>query len=576
MFDGVSFGMIIPVVDIVFAGRQIVLPHEERIPAFVVEWVSYINNLAPQQVLNYFVIVLIVLFVLKHLGVFFQSYLMVDLGLRVVRDMRRVVYDRMIELSLDHFVKTQVGELVSRITYDTSVVKNATTESLRDLFYQPIQLVVYTIVLLGIRSYFAIPWSLVFVSVVLMPGIIYPVVQIGKRLKKLSARTQEQMATINASLFETFSGIKIVKAFSSEEGEKKKFNWHNQNFYRVLLKSGKRMLLISPITEISGVICLAAVLWMGGREVVHNNLSPGAFLAFLAALLSLVKPFNRLSRVYGVNQQALAAAERIFEILDSRPSVSEASDPIELGTIQDSVAFANVGFKYEDKTILQDVNLTVHVGEILAIVGKSGSGKTTLVNLIPRFYDPTEGEVLVDGIDIKQVSFRSLRSQIGVVTQETILFYDTVRNNIAYGRPDASLDEVIRAAQAANAHMFIEQLPEKYNTLIGERGFRLSGGERQRLAIARALLQDPPILILDEATSQLDAESERLVQEAIDRLIKGRTVFVIAHRLSTVKHATHIVVLDGGTIVGRGTHEQLLGTDTLYKSLYNMQFETDT
>jgi subfamily B ATP-binding cassette protein MsbA len=332
------------------------------------------------------------------------------------------------------------------------------------------------------------------------------------------------------------------------------------------------MTVVSPLTEFVGVMCVAIILWIAGKDILSGALSAGAFITFLASLLSLMRPIKRLTNVYSINQQALAAATRIFEVLDTKPSVSERPNAVELPRIRTGVRFKDVYFKYEDKDILKDINLEVRVGDIVAFVGPSGAGKTTLVNLVPRFYDVTKGSITIDGVDIRDCMLKSLMGQIGIVTQETILFNDTVRSNIAYGSKDHTMDDVIKAARIANAHDFIMQLPKGYNTIIGERGFRLSGGEKQRLAIARAVFKDPPILILDEATSQLDTESEVLVQEAIDRMMKGRTVFVIAHRLSTIKHANVIYVLDEGRIVEAGSHEGLVQKSGLYKRLYDMQF----
>jgi subfamily B ATP-binding cassette protein MsbA len=402
--------------------------------------------------------------------------------------------------------------------------------------------------------------------------VVYPVVKIGKRLKSISKQAQEKSGDITMTLHETISGVRVVKAFSMEGYEAKKFALQNQYFYRLAMKSVKRMTVVSPLTEFAGILCIAIILWIAGKRIVSGELSAGAFITFLAAMLSLMRPIKRLTNVYSINQQAMAAADRIFEVLDTRPSVRDKEGAVELGRIRQSVKLKNVRFGYGDKEVLRGITIDARAGDIVAFVGPSGAGKTTILNLIPRFYDVTGGGILIDGVDIRDCTIRSLMSQVGIVTQETILFNDTVAANIAYGSVAARAEDIEKAARIANAHSFIMKMPRGYDTVIGERGFRLSGGEKQRLAIARAVFKDPPILILDEATSQLDTESEMLVQEAIDRMMSGRTVFVVAHRLSTIKHANFIYVLEAGRIVETGSHDDLIRKDGLYKRLYELQF----
>ncbi|OGX17946.1 MAG: hypothetical protein A3K83_02165 [Omnitrophica WOR_2 bacterium RBG_13_44_8b] len=416
-----------------------------------------------------------------------------------------------------------------------------------------------------------INWKMALISVVALPLVAVPMVQVGRALRKLSKRSQEKMADINSLLVETFIGVRIVRAFCAELREVGKFKKQNHEYYRIAMKSIKRMLLLGISTELIGVAMALFIIFYGGRQVITGELSFGMFGLFMGALLSLIRPFKKLSQVNSIMQQAMAASARIYEILDTIPTVREKPGAAELSEFKDTIVFKDVWFKYEQQEVLKDVNLSVRRGEMLAIVGPSGTGKTTMVDLIPRFYDPVRGRILIDGIDIKDVTLASLRKQIGIVTQETILFNDTIRANIAYGSPSASDEEIEEAARNAHAHDFVMHLPERYNTVIGDRGAKLSGGERQRVAIARALLKNPPILILDEATSQLDSESERIVQEALDTLIKGRTVFVIAHRLSTVRSSKRIVVLDRGSIIEQGTHNELLSRDGLYKRLYLIQ-----
>jgi subfamily B ATP-binding cassette protein MsbA len=403
-------------------------------------------------------------------------------------------------------------------------------------------------------------------------GILgYLIATVGKKLKKLSKSSQEKMADTNSILHETIIGARIVKAFNMEDYEIKKFNKVNNDYYRISMKSIKRTLLMSPATEILGCIAGVIVFVLGGREVIAGRISFGVFGLFIGSLLSTIRPFKKLSQVHSLNQQAVAASDRIHEVLDAKPSVAEAEAPKELTSFKQNIVFNDVWFSYGDNQVLKGINLEVPYGSMLAVVGPSGTGKTTLLDLIPRFYDPRKGKITIDGVDIKDVSLKSLRHLIGIVSQETILFNDTIKANIAYGNLKASDEEIKRAAVQANAHDFISHMPQGYDSMIGDRGMRLSGGERQRIAIARALLKNPPILILDEATSQLDSESEHVVQEALDRLIQGRTVFVIAHRLSTVRNAHKIIVLYKGGIFESGTHSELMNKDGLYKKLNLMQ-----
>ncbi|MCX5656655.1 MAG: ABC transporter ATP-binding protein, partial [Candidatus Omnitrophica bacterium] len=408
-----------------------------------------------------------------------------------------------------------------RITYDVVVVQIAISEALADLIYYSLQLVLFVGII-----FFIYP-KLALVAFVMLPLIGFPAMRIGKLLRKLSRLTQEKMADINNNLYESISGVRIVKAFSMEGYEINKFRKHNSDFYKFMFNFIKKELILGPVTEFFGACAGVFVLFIGGRDVIGGVISFGVFILFLGALLSLLKPFKRLGKVYTLNQRALAAVERIFEVLDAKPSVTEVNDAKELKLFERDIMFKKVNFGYEDRLILKDINLEVKKGDIIAIVGPTGSGKTTLTNLIPRFYDPNEGSVLIDGIDLRQLDIKSLRNQIGIVTQETILFNDTVRTNIGYGKPQADSSEIISAAKVANAHDFITGLPKGYDTVIGEHGVKLSGGERQRLAIARAVLKNPPILILDEATSQLDTASERVVQEALERLMQNRTVLAI-------------------------------------------------
>ena len=571
-FSGVSMSMIIPLIDNIVTGKKMAIPGGVFVPPQLKSLINTVNAMPPMELLNKMTLLVMIFWLLRNFFEYCQTYLMSDVSQKVIRDVKNVIYGKLMNLSMDFYSKNPTGKLMSRITYDSAVIRDAISTGLTDMLFQPIQLIVYLTLLFVVKTYFSISWGLIFISLILFPLVIYPVVKIGKRLKQISKLSQESMADITTTLHETISGVRMVKAFSMEESEALRFKKQNQQFYKLAMKSVKRISVVSPITEFAGMFCIAIILWVAGKEIVSGALSAGAFVTFLAALLSLMKPMKRLTNVYSINQQALAAATRIFEVLDTKESVAEKIDAIDLPRFKNRVEFKDVSFAYDDKEILKNINLEVRRGEIAAFVGPSGVGKTTLVNLIPRFYDATKGSVLIDGIDIRECLLKSLRSQIGIVTQETILFNETVAYNISYGCRDPKKEDIIKAAEIANAHSFIMKMPDGYNTIIGERGFRLSGGEKQRLSIARAVFKDAPVLILDEATSQLDTESEILVQEAIDRMMRNRTVFVIAHRLSTIKHATRIYVLDGGRIVDVGTHDSLIQKEGLYKRLYDMQF----
>jgi len=575
ILGGISLGAIVPLVDKILAGKEILLPETTNAPLFIKQLIDKINLIPRGMFLNILIFAVLILFLIKGIILFFQSYFMSDVGKRVVRDLRDAVYNKLLNLSLDFYNKQKTGTLMARIKNDTAVVQIAISEGLADLLYQSFELIVYIFLVLSLRAYFSISWWLTLTVVLIIPIIIYPVIRLGQRLRKITTMTQDQIANMTSILLETISGIRIVKAFGMGDYESKKFKLANQRYYKLSMKSVKRIIAVSPLTEFVAICGFSVVLWFGGKQVIFGDLSPGAFIAFLAALFSMIKPIKKLSRVHTINQQALVAAERIYQILDREPSVKEKFNAIVLGDFEDSIEYKNVCFGYGEKDILKDINFTVQKGEIIAIVGPSGVGKTTLVNLLPRFYDVNMGRITIDGIDIRDMSIVSLRKKIGVVTQETILFNDTIKANMLYGNMNASDSEIRKASKTANAHDFIIKFRQGYYTVIGDRGMNLSGGEQQRLAIARAILKNPPVLILDEATSQLDTESELLVQSAIDNLMKERTVFVIAHRLSTIKHADKILVLDKGRIVDIGTHEILIKKDSIYKKLYELQFRLD-
>ncbi len=509
------------------------------------------------------------LYLLK--GVFFygQSYLMNYVGQRIVADLREKLYHHLQYLSLSFFTKTPTGILISRLTNDVALIQGAVSSALTSILRDSFTIIALTGVI------FYQDWKLACIAAIILPLAGIPIVKFGKKLRKFSIKGQVRMGFITSLLQETISGNRIVKAFTMEDYESRRFAAENDQYFKIIMKRQKIRALSSPVVETLGAVLMAGIVLIGGYAVIKGTSTPGTFGSFLAALALLYKPFKSLSMVNDVVQGGLAAGSRVFELLDITPDIRDTNGAIPLDGISDGISFEQVSFKYEDEMVLKDIDLEVKVGKVVALVGMSGAGKTTLVNLIPRFYDIDKGRITIDGRDIRTFTLKSLREHIGIVTQQTILFNDTVRNNIAYGDIIRSEGEIVEAAKAANAHGFIQKLPLGYDTVIGERGVKLSGGEQQRISIARALLKNPPILILDEATSSLDSESELQVQIALERLMANRTVFLIAHRLSTIKNADHIVVIDNGMIVEEGTHDELLAMNQIYKRLHQMQFRDD-
>lgn len=517
--------------------------------------------------LNLIALGIVVVFFLRCTFLYAQGYLMNYVGQRVITDIRAGVFSHLQRLSLAYYERQRVGNIMSYITNDVAAMQNALVQSVIDLTTEGL------IFLGSIGAMLYIHWGLTLLTFVTLPLVAWAIRIFGNKLRRASGVIQQKAADITSVLQETISAVRVVKSFVREEYEIDRFNRQNYQNFRAQMKAAQLSSALNPVVEFLAAVGVTVIIWYGGREVIRDALTPGSLIAFLMYAINLSNPVRRLSAVYSNIQKSLAAAQRVFNVLDTEPDVQELPGARPMPPINGQIKFIHVDFAYSPaEIVLKDLNFVIEPGEMVALVGPSGAGKTTIANLVPRFYDPIAGQVLIDGIDIKTVTLRSLREQIGIVPQETALFNATVRENIAYGNLDATDEEIKAAARAANAHDFIMNLPQGYDTNIGDRGVMLSGGQRQRIAIARAILKNPRILILDEATSALDTESERLVQEALDRLMVGRTSLVIAHRLSTIQRANRIIVLDKGRIVECGTHSQLLAAGGLYSRLYRMQF----
>jgi len=586
LLNGASIYLTIPLLDTLFQqNKQPVAVNSQAaqhgtslLPHWLTNWV---NSMAlefkhfvfsgdiTQQLFKICILILIT-FLGKNIFGYLQAYFLAFVEQGVIKDIRNKVYAHLHKLPMSFFKNEKTGNLISRITNDVNVIQQSVSVIFLNMVREPLTIIVF----LGIAI--SISFKLTLFSVVILPFSISIIAYIGNILRKQSFLLQQKMADITTVLHETITGVKIVKAFGMEEYENNKFQKETESFFRRILKMVRVRNTASPTTEFLSVLVGVVLIYYGGQLVLkEHSLRASEFLGFLFAIFQLMPPIKELSSVNNRIQESSAAGERIYQILDMEPTIKNAPDAIEINDFKKSIEFRNISFHYSDSNelILKNISFKVKKGEIVALVGSSGAGKTTLVDLLPRFYDPTEGVILLDGIDIRKIKIESLRRLIGIVTQEIILFNESIRNNIAYGLTDYPMEKIIEAAKAANAHQFIEELPEGYNTIIGEKGIKLSGGQRQRISIARALLKNPPIMIFDEATSSLDNESEALVQEAIERLMAERTTFVIAHRLSTIRNADRIIVIDNGVIVQQGKHNELIKIKNgIYKKLYDLQF----
>lgn len=577
IFSTLSVGSVMPFIDILFSSPTPSRQPEIAFNLFKLrEYISYQLN---QLVLSYdrldlllgLCIAIVITFLFKNLFFYLQGYFMATVEQGITRRLRDKLYAHLHQLSMSFFNNERKGNLISTIVNDVRVVQESLSVGINGAFRDPPQIMMFVLVL------FFFDWSLTLFICVLLPVTGFLITRLGDMLKRESKAAQERMADVISVLSETLSNVRVVKAFRMEEFEINKFKNHTQKYFKTMRGIQRRKNLASPLTEFLGAITIAIILWFIGKNVVQGTtpMTPGALLLFVGIIVQMLPSLKSFGLVFNSVQEGSAAANRVLTILDIKPNIYDMKDAATLGKFQSKIEFKNVSFKYETGDIvLKNINCEINAGETVAIVGPSGAGKSTLVDLIPRFYDVTEGSVTIDGMDVRGITMDSQRSLMGIVTQETILFNDTVRNNIAYGHQEVEFEKITAAAKVANAHDFISSLPEGYDTVIGDRGVKISGGERQRISLARAILKNPPVLILDEATSALDTENEILVQQAIERLMEGRTSIVIAHRLSTVQRADKIIVLEDGKIVEIGKHAELLSQpDSLYKKLHELQFQ---
>ena len=517
--------------------------------------------------LNWIAASIIAIFIVRGLFWYGQNYLMSYVGQSVIIDIRAAVFKKLQRLSVSFYDKNKTGTIMSYVTNDVNALQSAMVEN-------TIEMITEGFILIGsVVAMIYLDWRLTLFTVCTFPVVLWFMEFFGKKIRKTGGRIQECTADITSVLQESVASARVIKSFVREDYEVDRFDVENKANFRANMKNAQLMATLTPVVELVAAIGVTMIIWYGGNNVINGTITAGSLVAFLTYAVNISNPIKRLTRVIGNIQKALAAAQRVFMIIDMPEEIAESRDAKQLPEVSGKVEFQNVSFAYDDKgNVITDLSFSVKPGEVIAIVGPSGAGKSTIANLLPRFYDVNKGDIKIDGHSVREVTLDSLREQVGIVPQETMLFNGSVYNNILYGRLDATKEEIEAAAKAANAHDFIMQLTDGYETKLGDRGVNLSGGQRQRIAIARAILKNPRILILDEATSALDTESERVVQEALDRLMVGRTSFVIAHRLSTVKNADKILVLEKGNLVESGTHDELLALDGLYAHLYKIQY----
>ena len=539
------------------------------LPFVIKDMVDQVLSEKNTTMLNWIVVSIVVVFVIRGIAYYGQSYLMNYVGQRVIIDIRKAVFEKLQRLSMSFYDKHKTGTIMSYVTNDVSALQSAMVENVVEMITETVILVASIVMMLYLD------WKLFLVTFCTFPIVLWFIDNFGKRIRKSGSRIQEVTADITSVLQEVASSPRVIKSFVREDYEIDRFDKENLNNFRANMKYAQLSSTLTPTIEFVAAVGVSIILWYGGNSVINGSITAGSLVAFLTYAVNISNPIKRLSRVIGNIQKALAAAQRVFDVLDLPEDIKNAPDAKALPKVKGDVRFNDVSFAYnENEEVLSHVSFEVKPGEMIAFVGPSGAGKSTVASLLPRFYDATNGSITIDGQDIRKVTLDSLREQVGIVPQETVLFNGSVYDNILYGRLDATREEVEAAAKAANAHDFIMQLPNGYETMLGDRGMNISGGQRQRISIARAILKNPQILILDEATSALDTESERVVQEALDRLMVGRTSFVIAHRLSTIKNADKIMVLEKGQLIEQGNHDELMAMDGLYAHLYKIQYRS--